>query len=66
MIRETSRFIEWGLANPDKVRWIPRQRVGAGGFSERMSAVFWIGVFGTASLASRGLLGRLMRWVRPS
>ena len=41
MLEETSRFIEWGLANPDKVQWIPRHPVGRGSFSERVKTVFW-------------------------
>jgi tryptophan 2,3-dioxygenase len=42
MIEETQRFIEWGLQHPDKVEWIPRHRVGQGGFSERVKNVFWM------------------------
>ena len=45
MLEETSRFIEWGLRNPDKVEWIPRHRVGAGAFPERVKALFWSLVF---------------------
>ena len=33
IIAEMSAFITWGLANPAKVRWIPRKRIGEGGFS---------------------------------
>jgi hypothetical protein len=36
-----SRFIEWGLAHPDQIDWIPRHPVGLGGFSERVKSVFW-------------------------
>lgn len=63
MLEETSRFIEWGLANPDKVRWIPRKRIGEGGFSESMSQIYWRGVFGSAKDVSRDLVGRFLRWV---
>jgi hypothetical protein len=41
MLEETSRFIEWGLKNPEKVQRIPRHPVGYGGFSNRMKVVFW-------------------------
>ncbi|HUO08448.1 MAG TPA: hypothetical protein VM008_09135 [Phycisphaerae bacterium] len=41
MLDETSRFIEWGLANPDKVEWIPKHPVGRGQFSDRLKNVFW-------------------------
>lgn len=41
MLAETSRFIEWGLQNPDKVTWIPKHRVGSGSFTERLKNIFW-------------------------
>jgi hypothetical protein len=41
MLDDTSRFIEWGLANPDKVEWIPRHRVGHGAFPDRLKDAFW-------------------------
>ena len=41
MLDDTSRFIEWGLLHPDKIDPIPRHRVGAGSFSERLKTVFW-------------------------
>jgi len=62
MIAEVSAFIEWGLAHPDQVRWIPRKRIGAGGFSQSMGRVFWHGVFGAAELAPRDVLRRFLRW----
>lgn len=34
MIRETSKWIEWALANPHLVQRIPRRRVDQGGFTE--------------------------------
>jgi hypothetical protein len=64
MIAETSAFIEWGLAHPDQVRWIPRKRVGDGGFSRSMQAVFWHGVLGSADQVSRQVLARFLRWIR--
>ncbi len=64
MIAETSAFIEWGLANPDKVRWIPRRRVGSGGWSRSMQVAFWGGVLATAGGASRALLARFLRWAK--
>jgi hypothetical protein len=42
MLDETSRFIEWGLQNPDKVDWIPMGPVGhTSRFSERLRSTFW-------------------------
>ena len=41
MLDDTARFIEWGLKHPDKVEWIPRHRVGAGVFSDRVKNIFW-------------------------
>lgn len=41
MLAETSRFIEWGLQNPDKVHRIPVHRVGTGTFGERLKTLFW-------------------------
>lgn len=63
MIAEVSAFIEWGLANPDKIRWIPRKPVGAGGFSRTMSNVFWHSVFGAAEMAPKDVVRRFLRWV---
>ena len=65
MIAEMSAFITWGLANPDKVRRIPRKRIGAGGFSRTMQVLFWRGVFGTTDVAGRDLVRRFLRWARP-
>ena len=62
MIAETSAFITWGLANQDKVRWIPRKRIGAGGFSQTMQQVFWSGVFGAAQAARLDIIRRFLRW----
>ncbi len=64
MIAEMSAFITWGLANPDKVRRIPRKRIGTGGFSQAMQVLFWRGVFGTAAVANRDLLRRFLKWAR--
>jgi len=62
MIAEVSAFITWGLANPDKVRRIPRKRLGTGGFSRTMQRVFWMQVFtGGEPTGARGALGRLLR-----
>ena len=44
MLDDTSRFIEWGLANPEKVEWIPKHPVGLGGggqFNDRLKNIFW-------------------------
>jgi len=64
MIAEVSAFIEWGLANPAKVRWIPCKRMGTGGFSRTMSQVFWRGVFGAVEAAPNDVLRRFLRWAR--
>ena len=64
IIAEVSAFVTWGLANPDKVRWIPRKRVGEGGFSRRFQTVFWTNVFGAAQIASGDLVHRFLRWAR--
>ena len=66
MIAETSAFIEWGLAHPEEVRWIPTKRVGGEGFSTAMSRVFWAGVFGASVLVPSDLVHRFLRWVRMS
>jgi hypothetical protein len=62
MIAEVSEFINWGLAHPHEVRWIPRKRVGDGGFSHAMQRVFWGAVFGAGDVAPRQLLRRFLRW----
>ena len=41
MLAETARFIEWGLANPDKVARIPIKPVGQGGFPAQVGEWFW-------------------------
>jgi hypothetical protein len=64
MIAEVSAFITWGLANPDKVRRIPRQRVGEGGFSQTMQQVFWRGVFGAVEVARGDVLRRFLKWAQ--
>jgi hypothetical protein len=62
MIAEVSAFITWGLAHQGQVRWIPRKRVGAGGFSRAMQQVFWCGVFGATDLVPRDVVRRFIRW----
>lgn len=64
MIAETSAFITWGLANPDQVRWIPRKRVGDGGFSATVQRVFWGGVFSAAQTAPADVIRRFLRWLQ--
>ncbi len=40
MIEETQRFIEWGLAHPEQIHWIPSQKVSHNSrFSDRVTAV---------------------------
>jgi len=62
MIAEVSAFITWGLAHPDKVRWIPRHRVGSGAFSRAMQQVFWGGVLGGSRAAPADVVRRFLRW----
>lgn len=57
MIDETSAFITWGLRHPDRVRWIPTRPTDQGGFSERMSFVFWSPFLGQS-------LSRPLNWLR--
>ena len=64
MVADVSAFITWGLANPDKVRSIPRKRIGTGGFSRTIQHLFWQGVFGTADIANRDVLRRFLKWAR--
>jgi len=64
MIAEVSAFITWGLRNPDKVRRIPRKRLGTGGFSKAMQRVFWTKVFAATDAVSVDRLRRLVQWIR--
>jgi len=64
MIDEMSAFITWGLANPDKVRWIPRHRVGSGTFSKAMQQVFWGAVLGSSRSVPADVVRRFIRWAR--
>ena len=41
ILNETARFIEWGLANPEKVERIPRHVFGEGDFSTKLKRFFW-------------------------
>lgn len=42
MIDETTRFIEFGLAHPELMDWIPAQRVSqTNRFSDRIKRTFW-------------------------
>jgi hypothetical protein len=50
MLDDTSRFIEWGLAHPDQVEWIPRHRVGQGHFPDRLKDAFWALLFHNKNL----------------
>lgn len=54
MLRETERFIEWGLAHPDDVIEIPAKPVGTGGFPREVGQWFWTTVL--SSRPTRGLL----------
>lgn len=54
MIRETERFIEWGLAHPEDVIEIPAKPVGKGGFPRNVGEWFWTTVL--TSRPTRGVL----------
>ena len=41
MLAETARFIEWGLAHPRQVPWIPRHAMEHRDFSVRLKTTFW-------------------------
>jgi len=41
MLKETSRFIEWGLQHPEEVIEIPSKPAEQGGFPAKMSQWFW-------------------------
>ena len=60
MIDETSAFITRGLRHPDRVRWIPTRPIGQGGFSERLSFVFWTPFLGEATSRPLNWLRRLI------
>jgi hypothetical protein len=56
MLSETSRFIEWGLRNPDKVPWIPAKPTDERGFPSGVADWYWGTVLGGT------LEGVLQRW----
>jgi hypothetical protein len=60
MLEETGRFIEWGLAHPERVIWIPSKPVEKGGYPQQVAEWFWATV-----LSSRrdGAIGRWRRWL---
>lgn len=41
LLRETSRFIEWGLRHPEMVIEIPSKPAGEDGFPARVAHWFW-------------------------
>ncbi len=41
ILRETSRFIEWGLLHPELTFEIPVKLVGDGGFPAQVARWFW-------------------------
>ena len=41
VLKETSRFIEWGLEHPEEVIEIPSKPAENGGFPAKMSQWFW-------------------------
>ncbi|MBM4018740.1 MAG: hypothetical protein FJ288_10500 [Planctomycetes bacterium] len=62
MIAETSAFITWGLAHPDRVPRIPRRPVGDGAFSRAMQQSFWFAALGTLEIAPASVIRRFLRW----
>jgi hypothetical protein len=67
MLDETARFIEWGLAHPDEVMWIPTKPADKGGFPRAVGEWFWHTVLADGG---DGALGRwrdrLLERMRPS
>jgi hypothetical protein len=65
IIRETERFIEWGLAHPDEVIEIPMKPASEGGFPRKVGEWFWTTVLTSRPTAAarwfRGLLARRPR-----
>jgi hypothetical protein len=61
MIRETERFIEFGLRHPDMVIEIPAKPVGQGGFPPGVAQWFW-----NMALSARpnSRLRRFREWFR--
>lgn len=41
IIRETERFVEWGLAHPDEVIPVPAKRAGTEEFPRDVARWFW-------------------------
>ena len=60
MLDETSRFIEWGLAHPEEVVWIPTKPASKGGYPRQIGEWFW-----TTVLSSRqdGVIARWKHWL---
>ena len=56
MLRETERFIEWGLTHPDEMIEIPTKLAGEGGFPKSVAQWFW-GV-----VLSDKVTGGMKRW----
>lgn len=56
MLAETARFIEWGLAHPDEVEWIPAKITEQGGYPQAVSQWFWGVVLSARTDA------RILRW----
>ncbi len=69
MLKETSRFIEWGLAHPEEVIEIPSKPVGSGGFPREVGEWFWTTVLSNKPTSTmqkwRNFLRRkTSRWIR--
>lgn len=47
ILRDTERFIEWGLRNPDKVIEIPAKRIDKQAFPSEVGRWFWNVVLAT-------------------
>jgi len=45
MLAETEQFIEWGLRNPELVKWIPAKPVNTGRFPGKVAEWFYNTVF---------------------
>jgi hypothetical protein len=56
MLRETERFIEWGLAHPNEAIPIPVKPAEEGGFPAQVGLWFW------NTVLSLRPTGRMRRW----
>lgn len=61
MLRETERFIEWGLRHPDKIVRIPIKPVSRGSFPRQVGEWFWNAVLSVEPARSAEKFRNLLR-----